>query len=83
MLTQVTAEALPAGETGRVGVVTIDADGKVCEITVKQGEVEDGPATGVENVESVLNGKIFNLLGVEVDENYKGIVIKNGKKFIQ
>ena len=79
---QVTAEALPAGETGRVGVVTVDADGFVYELTVKQGEVQD-PATGVENVESVLNGKIFNLLGVEVDENYKGIVIKNGQKFIQ
>lgn len=25
----------------------------------------------------------FNLFGIEVDENYKGIVIRNGKKFIQ
>ena len=30
-----------------------------------------------------LNNKIYNLLGVEVDENYKGIVIKNGQKYIQ
>lgn len=30
-----------------------------------------------------LNNKIYNLLGVEVDENYSGIVIKNGKKYIQ
>ena len=82
VLSQITAQALPVGETGRVGVVTIDADGKVCEVIVKQGEVQD-PATGVENVESVLNGKTYNLLGVEVDENYKGIVIKNGQKFIQ
>ena len=82
MLLQFAADALPAGEAGRVGVITIDADGFVYEMTIKQGEVQD-PATGVENVESVLNGKIFNLLGVEVDENYKGIVIKNGKKFIQ
>ena len=29
------------------------------------------------------NNKVYNLLGLEVDENYKGIVIKNGKKFIQ
>lgn len=29
------------------------------------------------------NNKVYNLLGLEVDENYKGVVIKNGKKFIQ
>ena len=28
------------------------------------------------------NGKRFNLQGVQVDENYKGIVIQNGKKFL-
>ena len=77
----VTVEPLTEG-TGRQGIVTFDADGYVYELVVNQGEVQD-PATGVENVESVLNGKIFNLLGVEVDENYKGIVIKNGQKFIQ
>jgi hypothetical protein len=30
-----------------------------------------------------LDNKIYNLLGVEVDNNYKGIVIKNGQKYIQ
>ena len=41
--------------------------------------------TDVENVVSPIfnNNKIYNLLGVEVDENYKGVVIKNGKKYIQ
>ena len=29
------------------------------------------------------DNKIYNILGVEVDENYKGIVIKNGQKYIQ
>ena len=28
------------------------------------------------------NAPMYNLQGVQVDENYKGIVIKNGKKFI-
>ena len=28
------------------------------------------------------NAPIYNLQGVQVDENYKGVVIKNGKKFI-
>jgi hypothetical protein len=77
-----TAAALPEGETGRKGALVLDVDGYKVSIPVVQGEVKD-PATSVENVESVLNGKIFNLLGVEVDENYKGIVIKNGQKTIQ
>ena len=76
---QVTAEALTEG-TGREGVITIDADGYKVDIVVKQGEVN----TAVDNVVAPLfDNKIYNLLGVEVDENYKGIVIKNGQKYIQ
>ena len=30
-----------------------------------------------------MNSNFHHLLGVEVDENYKGVVIKNGQKFIQ
>ncbi len=77
----VTVEPLTEG-TGRQGIVTFDADGYVYELIVKQGD--GGPATGVENVITPsFNGKTYNLLGVEVDENYKGIVIKNGEKYIQ
>ena len=31
----------------------------------------------------LMQNRMFDLIGVEVDENYKGIVIKNGKKYIQ
>jgi len=31
----------------------------------------------------ISNGAIYNLAGQKVNENYKGIVIKNGKKYIQ
>ena len=76
----VTVEPLTEG-TGRQGIVTFNADGYVYELIVNQGEVID---SAVENVVTPsFNGKTFNLLGVEVDENYKGIVIKNGQKFIQ
>ena len=77
----VTVEPLTEG-AGRQGIVTFDADGFVYELVVNQGEVQ-GPITGVENVVAPISNKTFNLLGVEVDENYKGIVIKNGQKFIQ
>jgi hypothetical protein len=60
--------------------VVVDVDGGKCEVIINQGTV----AAGVENVVApVFNGKTYNLLGVEVDEDYKGIVIKNGQKFIQ
>lgn len=81
LVAQITAEALPTGETGRKGAVVIDVDGYTLSIPVNQGEVVN---TGVENVVAPsFDGKTYNLLGVEVDENYKGVVIKNGQKFIQ
>ena len=81
VVAQFAAAPLPAGETGRTGIVTVDADGFKLDIVIKQGD--GGPATGVENVVVPANNKTYNLLGVEVDETYKGIVIKNGQKTIQ
>ena len=81
VVAQFAAAPLPAGETGRTGIVTIDADGYKLDIVIMQGD--GGTTTGVENVVVPANNKTYNLLGVEVDENYKGIVIKNGQKFIQ
>ena len=76
------ADELPAEIEGRQDVVSIDADGFVYEFVITQGTI--GEETAVENVVAPLfDDKIYNLLGVEVDENYKGVVIKNGKKFIQ
>ena len=83
VIAQLTATALPEGEKGRKGAFVIDVDGYKLSIPVVQGEVASDE-TAVENVgASSFNGKTFNLLGVEVDENYKGIVIKNGQKYIQ
>ena len=43
--------------------------------------------TGIQNIKAatktIENNVIYNLAGQKVNENYKGIVIKNGKKFIQ
>lgn len=40
---------------------------------------------GVANitVDAAADNRTFNLFGMEVDENYQGVVIRNGKKFIQ
>lgn len=75
------ADALPEGEEGREGVVTINADGNVMEFVVKQGTIE----AAVENnrMGAINDGKLYNVLGVEVGEDYKGVVIRNGEKFIK
>ena len=42
--------------------------------------------TGIENVnasERVHDAETYNLLGVRVNEDYKGIVIRNGKKYLK
>ena len=47
---------------------------------------ENGETTAVQTINAkapVAEGAIYNLAGQKVDANYKGIVIKNGKKMIQ
>ena len=52
---------------------------------IKYVKVYDKDATGIEAVKAdqKFNGAIYNLAGQKVNENYKGVVIQNGKKFIQ
>lgn len=40
------------------------------------------PTNVVETTAPVANAPMYNLLGVPVDGNYRGVVIQNGKKFI-
>ncbi|MDE6650513.1 MAG: hypothetical protein K2K45_11350 [Muribaculaceae bacterium] len=74
--------------------VQFDAKGKKLEVRVGcngallnlmhvriEGDAVGAGVNGVA-VDSA-NGVAYNLLGVQVDENYKGLVIKNGKKFVQ
>ena len=47
--------------------------------------VADGIVTGISNlvnVNTVADGKIYNLAGQQVNNNFKGIVVKNGRKYI-
>ena len=46
---------------------------------------EEGNATAIQKVETKAanDGTIYNLRGEKVNASYKGIVIKNGKKYIQ
>ena len=55
--------------------------------SVKAFTFEFEEATGIHNSQFIIhnseNDAMYNLNGVRVDENYKGIVIKNGKKVYQ
>lgn len=53
---------------------------RACETIIQQKEEADG----IENVitNDYHNDKIYNIQGVEVDSSYKGIIIRNGKKYI-
>ena len=46
---------------------------------------EEGNATAIQNVKTAKaeNGAIYNLAGQKVNAAYKGVVIKDGKKYIQ
>lgn len=59
---------------------TFTSNGTACKnIEIKAGVSGiDGITTEEQN-----DGKIYDLRGVEVDKNYKGIVIKGGKKVMQ
>ena len=62
--------------------LTLNASGSAKAFTFEFEE-----ATGIHNSQFIIhnseNDVMYNLNGMRVDENYKGIVIKNGKKVLQ
>lgn len=65
-------------EAPRIGTIEFDAVGKIITVTIDQSGAE-----GIENVSFKNDNKMYNVLGVEVNEDYKGIVIRNGEKFVR
>lgn len=74
---------------------TFDATGKVAiqvgpennQLNLMHVRIESAASeSAIENIIADAeneNAPVYNLLGVQVDETYKGVVIKNGKKYIQ
>lgn len=73
------ADALPAGITGRTANLIFEQWGARLAVTVSQGD-----ATGVSVTVKKLDSKsaAYNLAGQRVNKNYKGLVIKDGRKFM-
>lgn len=76
------AQALPAGMTGRQGEVKIIGKGVETTIFVLQGDATLDVNNAVADKNVKKSGKMFNIAGQEVDKNFKGIVVKDGKKFL-
>ena len=83
-----TCEALPAGVKGRAAKITVYGRGDVKAdntILVLQGDIDytagiDNAIVSKDNANT--SNRMFNLSGQEVGKNYKGVVVKNGKKFL-
>ena len=57
-----------------------DEDGNAISLAL----IGEADPAGIQKVQTAAqNGAIYNVAGQKVDENYKGLVIKNGKKVIQ
>ncbi len=73
------ADALPEGVTGRKAHLVFEQWGGKLEINVTQGDAT-GISVTVKKVEN--NTPAYNLAGQRVNSGYKGLVIKNGRKFM-
>ena len=71
---------------GTLEVQYEDEEGNLSPVSQFSYKVIKNTPTGIEDVIECLpaeDGIIYNIFGQKVDESYKGIVIKNGKKYIQ
>jgi hypothetical protein len=81
MFVTLEAEALPSETDERSGKVVLELFGKQVEIPVYQSP----NALGVKNITLDRNNgntPAYNLAGQRVNNDYKGLVIKNGRKFM-
>ena len=81
-LAVVNAQPLPEGMDGRVAQIRIVSErgGDSGYITVVQGEAGNSIATVTRESARKANAKIYSLTGQQVNGNFHGIVVKNGKK---
>lgn len=77
----ITVDALPEGVENRTAQIVFFQTGAKLTITITQDIDADGISTVVEKT-PIKNSRAFNLAGQPVNNNYKGIVVKNGKKVI-
>lgn len=74
------ADALPEGVSGRTASLKFEQWGAKLEVTVSQGETAGISVTKVSNQSA--NAAVYNLAGQRVNNSFKGLVVKGGKKYL-
>lgn len=77
----ITVDALPEGVSNRTAKFVFFQTGAKLTVTVVQDVDPDGISTVVEKT-PIKNSRAYNLAGQPVGKNYKGVVVKDGKKVI-
>ena len=77
----VTTDALPEGLEYRTCKIVFFQTGAKLTVTIDQNVDGDGISTIVEKT-PIKNNRAFNIAGQQVGKNYKGVVVKDGKKVI-
>ena len=75
------AEEIPADVETRTAVVIIEADGAEQIFNITQ--INDRSALITTKPDELFDNKLYNVLGIEVGEDYQGVVIRNGEKFVR
>jgi hypothetical protein len=78
----VTAEPLPEGVLNRTAQVVFFQAGAKLTVTITQDYDDPDGITSVVAKTPLKNRHAFNVAGQPVDKNYRGIVVKDGKKMI-
>lgn len=81
-----TCAPLPNDITGRTATIWLKGKGITAStpIILLQGNAALTGINGIENNTATLdNGRVYNLAGQQVGSDYKGIVLKNGKKCLK
>lgn len=70
----------------KLNAITFTNTGEQCCYVIKVTIATGSESTGIQTVKAEtidVNAPIYNLAGQQVDKNFKGVVIQNGKKMIQ
>ena len=77
-----TAEELPADVEKRSCQIVFMQKGARLTVTVSQAQDSEVGITSIDATTSLTNRQAFNIAGQRVAKDYKGLVIKNGKKYL-
>jgi hypothetical protein len=77
----INVEPLPEGVENRYVKVVFFQTGAKLTVTITQDIDPDGISTIVEKT-PIKNSRAFNLAGQPIGNNYKGVVVKDGKKVV-